>query len=145
MRVKIKVVQEVDAVILEVQAGVRYWEDTRVNGESDDNGDLIPCRLGDIWNPFIDIDKGIITNWKKGVNAIIHYKVCDDGDYIVFDGDGEAIKEFGGCYVPKILSPAGNGYGDYIYMLVDESGKIKDWNASLVDNLINYDDDDEEY
>jgi len=107
MKVKIKIKKEVEVKTLQVKAGVRYWEDSEVNGENDtENGDNIPCKVGDIWKPIIDIDKGIITNWKQGTTASIHYKVCDCCGWDLLDE---------------------NGYGDYIIMNIDASGCIQDW------------------
>lgn len=124
--------QEVDAKILKVSAGVRYWEDATVDGIEDEDGDLIPCRSGDCWQPEIDIDTGQITNWKQGVTADIHYKVCDAGEYKVFDDSGKLALQKEG-YVPDLMCPEENGYGDYIIMKVNESGFIHDWQPSFED------------
>lgn len=126
MKAKVKITKEVEMKTLSVVANVRYWEDAEVNGVEDEHGDLIPCREGDTWRPEIDIDSGVITNWKQGTTAKIHYKVCDAGVYTVKDPDGYVWMEING-YVPATMSPADNGYGDYIIMNVDENGKIEDW------------------
>lgn len=131
MKITIKTEIEVDAKILSVQAGVRYWEDATVNGIEDEKGDLIPCREGDCWCPIIDIDTGKILNWKQGTTAEIHYKVCDSGSYFVSDQNGKVILSIEDDYVPSILCPKESGYGDYIIMDVDENGMIKDWNPDL--------------
>jgi len=34
-------------------------------------------------------------------------------------------------YVPEIMCPKENGYGDYIIMIVDENGKIENWKQTL--------------
>src|SRR5688572_3230134 len=125
MKAKIMVEKEVEIKTLSVRAGVRYWEDAKIDGVEDEAGDLIPCRDEDYWCPEIDIDKGVITNW-KGCKAEIHYKVCDDGTYTLKDAEGNVIKEIEG-YVPDIMCPEDNGYGDYIIMKVDEAGKIANW------------------
>jgi hypothetical protein len=36
-------------------------------------------------------------------------------------------------YVPEIMCPEGNGYGDYIIMKVNENGYIANWDADLSD------------
>lgn len=115
---------------LKVIAGVRYWEDAYVNGISDDQGDMIPCREGDNWCPVIDMETGTITNWKQGTIADIHYKVCDDGEYFIHDENENIVHSTAG-YVPEIMSPGGRGYGDYIIMNVDENGKISHWKVTL--------------
>ncbi len=139
MKISIKKKVNVDAKWLHVHAGVRYWEDATVNGVEDESGDLIPCRNGDYWEPRINIETGEIVNWKHGVKADIHYKVCDDGKYTLKDTEGNNIisKE---DYVISSLSINDEGYGDYIIMTVDENGIIKDWKFNLKD----FDNSDEE-
>lgn len=138
MKVKISTKKEADAVYLKVQAGVRYWEDASVNGEEDEEGDLIPCRDGDYWCPVINIDTGFIKNWPIGVTADIHYKVCDDGNYTIVDKDYITIAEKDG-YVPDTMCPEDEGYGDYIIMKVDGNGQIENWKFNINDFLENED------
>lgn len=133
MKTIIKVEKEVNITTLEVNAGVRYWEDSEINGESDtEDGDNIPCKDGDRWKPIIDIDKGIITNWEQGKTASIHYKVCDDGIYTLKDEKGNTIEERNN-YVPNIMCPGEDGYGDYIIMNIGSNGEIEDWDPDLSD------------
>lgn len=138
MKITINKPTEFEAKFLKVDAGVSYWEDTEVNGVSDnENPPTIPCaefiHAGDEyrWRPIIDIDNGVITNWEKGFTAQVHYKVCDDGVYTVTDKDDNTIVEHEG-YVPSTMCPAKNGYGDYIIMNIDENGKIEDWDKELI-------------
>jgi hypothetical protein len=137
MKATIKVEKEVDIKTLHVQAGVRYWEDATVNELADEEGDRIPCRVNDCWCPVIDIDTGVITNWIKGVTADIHYKVCDAGHYELKDIEGEVVATQEG-YVPTIMCPEKNGYGDYIKMKVDENGQIANW-VPLIDDFFEED------
>ena len=127
MKVKIKTIKEVEVTTLLVDAGVRYWEDATVNGTEDEQGDLIPCRNGKRWQPIIDIQSGVITNWTKGVFAKVHYKICDDGIYHLADSEGNIILTIDG-YVPNILDVERDSYGDYIILNIDENGKINNWN-----------------
>ena len=121
-------------MILHVDVSVRYWEDAVVNGIEDEKGDLIPCRHGDSWKPIIDVDSGRVINWQIGVDADIHYKVCDAGTYQLTDGfGGECIKD---GYVPDIMSPKENGCGDYIIMNIDSRGIIEDWKPNLINDFI---------
>ena len=131
MKATIKVEKEVDCKTLKVSAGVRYWEDTEVCGVADMSGDLIPCRQQDRWCPIIDIDTGIIRNWKKGQTAEVHYKVCDDGSYFILDENDNVIVSIEEDYVPEIMCPKGGGYGDYIIMDINEDGQIMDWEFTL--------------
>ena len=133
MKANIKIEKEVDIKILSVEAGVRYWEDATVNGEEDVKGDLIPCRKGGLWCPEIDIDNGVILNWKQGTTAKIHYKVCDGGSYYLKDEDYNVVMSIEDDYVPSIMCPKESGYGDYIIMNVDENGKIQNWKIKISD------------
>lgn len=132
MKIELTVKKEFEVKYLQVEASVRYWEDTEVNGISDKEGDLIPCREGDLWKPLIELETGEILNWTKGNTASIHYKVCDSGVYKLLDDDKNIVKEIEG-YVPSVMCPKEDGFGDYIIMGVDLLGKITDWNPVLDD------------
>jgi len=131
MRVKIKKVVECDVKKLEVFADVRYWEDAKVNEVEDTNGDLIPCRDGDTWQPVIDIDSGKILNWESGKTANVYYKVCDAGNYDLKNEHGTTELDIVCGYVPRCLCPKENGYGDYIILDINEDGFIDDWHFTL--------------
>jgi hypothetical protein len=131
MKTTVKIEKEVELKMLVVKAGVRYWEDAKVNGVEDEQGDLIPCRVMDLWCPIIDIDSGVITNWTQGVKADVHYKICDAGSYYLQDSEGNSVLSIENDYVPEIMCPKENGYGDYIIMIVDENGKIENWKQTL--------------
>lgn len=130
MKIELKITKEYDVKFLQVEAGARYWEDSMVDGEPDKDGSLIPCRDGHSWSPLIDIETGHIVNWELGKTADIHYKVCDAGTYKVLDENQEIIKEIEG-YVPDMLCPDENGYGDYIIMHIDKDGLIKGFKATF--------------
>lgn len=130
MKATITIEKEVDVKTVLVKAGV-YWEDATISGIEDTDGDRIPCRVGNLWCPEIDIDTGVIINWVKGVKASVHYKVCDSGSYYVKDADGNVVLSREDEYVPNDLIPG--KYGDYIIMTIDENGKIAEWNPSLDD------------
>lgn len=130
MKIKMKIKKEIDIKNLIVNANVRYWEDATVNGFEDIDGNLIPCRENENWKPIIDIETGQILNWNKGTTASIHYKVCDAGSYSLQDIEGNIIITKEG-YVPKIMCPEEEGYGDYIIMNVDENGFISKWVPNL--------------
>jgi len=116
------------ACALEVKAGVRYWEDAAVNGQDDVNGDQIPMREGNYWEPWIDLFHGMIIGWPFGKTASIHYKVCDDGEYWLTDETCKKLRKWKGDYVPDALLCWGDrGYGDYIIFDVDENGMIEGW------------------
>jgi hypothetical protein len=125
MKQIIKIEKEVDVKTVLIEAGVRYWEDTTVNGVEDHEGNLIPFREGDMWRPEIDVETGTILNWPQGTKADIHYKVCDAGSYYVKDAEGKVVLSIVDNYVPNSLIPG--SCGDYIIMTVDETGKIAEW------------------
>ncbi len=131
---KITVTQKVEVEVkkLQVEAKVRYWEDSEWNGEEDtEDGTLAICKDGSLWKPKIDLDTGIITNWKQGTIASIHYKIADAGSYYLLDENDDVVKSIENGYVPSILAPKENGYGDYIIMDIDKNGKIADWKIDL--------------
>lgn len=122
------------AKYLEVQAGVRYWEDAAVNGCEDTDGVLIPCRNGDLWAPVIRLEDGQIIDWPEGKKANIHYKVCDAGEYWLLDADKARVAKWRSHYVPnELLCVGDNGYGDYIILKVGADGKITGWLAPNMD------------
>lgn len=128
--ITVKVEKDFEVKTLNVSARVRYWEDSDVNGKEDTDGSLIPCRKGENWEPKIDLETGVITNWTPGTVADVHYKICDAGIYQLAAADGSIVKEVSG-YVPPILCPEGKGYGDYIIMKIDATGKISNWKIDL--------------
>lgn len=128
MKLKLKIEKEFDVKFLQVEAGVRYWEDADVNGVEDTDGALIPCRDGDDWKPLIDVNTGIIQNWTPGVKADIHYKVCDDGKYTLLDENNNVIKSVEDYVISDLTSDS-----DYIILTIDETGKIEDWNPTFED------------
>ena len=139
MKAKFTVTKEFDIEYLFVEAGVRYWKDAIIDGIEDKDGNIhgipdekgtIPCRDGDCWKPLININTGKIVNWTQGVKASIHYKICDNGTYKLLDVNMELIKKIRD-YVPKMLSPKEEGWGDYIIMDIDPDGQIRDWKIIL--------------
>ena len=124
--------KKVPVKYLQAECGVRYWEDAKVNGEEDTDGTRIPCRAAEVWCPVIDVETGTIEGWPQGVSADIYYKVCDDGAYHLLDENRKVVKSING-YVPSIMCPEGDGYGDYVIMKIDGTGKIARWTPDLSD------------
>lgn len=115
------------ALYLEVDAGVRYWEDGRINGVDDEDGSM-PLRQGKRWKPTINLETGDILGWPNGITADIHYKVCDDGQYYLLDANKNRAAKWVLYYVPdRILCLGDNGYGDYIIFKIDGNGRIPGW------------------
>lgn len=121
-------------IYIEVNAGVRYWEDATVNGTEDTDGVLIPMRKGDCWAPVIRLADGMVMDWPEGTQADIHYKVCDQGEYWLLNEAQKRVAKWKGYYVPNdFLVHGGNGYGDYIIFTVGGDGLIAGWKPPAVD------------
>lgn len=137
MKMKIKVLQEVDLAIAECWIHARYWEDSLINGVEDDaSNPKMPCieeHLGEqAWHIIINLDNGQIVNWPAGSTAHIHYKSCDENYIDIIDRETCIVKEYEG-YVPNFLCPNGAGYSDYVKMDIDEKGFIKNFNNNVDD------------
>lgn len=156
MKVTITKKIELEVKHIEVDTEVRYWEDADVNGvpdidfyESKGIGTpRMPCAVqvkkkaeksiySDHWHwrPIIDIESGKVINWVEGVEARVHYKVCDMFACTIKNVEGNAIIEYED-YVPRFMCPADEGYGDYIIMNISKEGYIQDWQTSLVQEFI---------
>lgn len=122
--------EEIPVKYIRANVEPRYWEDSDVNDVEDGSGALMPFRKGDMWDITIELDSGVIENWPIGTTATVHYKVCDAGHYYLLDAEKNVVKEIDG-YVPKIMCPGGNGYGDYIIMDIAASGLIDKWRVQL--------------
>jgi len=130
MKHTIQIEQEVEVTHLKVSAGVRYWEDATINGIRDEEGTLTPLRHGDNWCPTIELETGKIQNWPEGTTADLHFKVCDAGIYELLDADGKVVASRDG-YVPRMMCPEENGYGDYIIMKIGPDGIIEKWEVDF--------------
>lgn len=103
----------------------RYWEDATINGIQDDEGNLVPGRSGDGWRILIDLATGKVENWPAGIQARIHYKVCDAGEYWLASAEGRPILKWTGIYVPgAFLCHGKEGWGDYICLEIGGDGMI---------------------
>ena len=136
MKVKLKIEKEYDLKQMQVCAEVRYWEDGKVNGEEcSESGKELPFVADGCWRPLIELETGKIRDWPEGTTADLHFIVCDNCSWSVFDQDFKVVYHQDWGYVPKILCPEENGYGDYIIMKIDKDGIIQKWNKELVFNL----------
>ena len=116
-------------------AGVRYIEDCAINEEKFDKNkhfytDVPFLKESDCdyynyeWTPEIDVENGRILNWTKGTTLYTWFKVCDCCAFEYIDKDIHIKYD---NYVPDFISINHHGYGDYIYLTIDENGYIKDW------------------
>ena len=133
MEIEVTVKKKVNAVYLKAECGVRYWDDAEVNGEQEaEDSPTIPFASpkNETWTPVIEIDSGRVVDWPEGTTASVHYKVCDAGRYSLLDADKADLITIDG-YVPRIMSPKENGYGDYVIMDIGPDGLIADWQIRL--------------
>lgn len=129
---------------VQLEAGVRYWEDADINGVEDvdlyeakeptaprmpfaiptgKTSDIAPH--GEyVWKILIDIKTGYIVDWPLGTTANVHYKTCDENVITFWNENKEPISERYECYVPGFLSIDDSGYGDYIILTIEENGHI---------------------
>ena len=122
-----------NAHYIEVSAEVRYWEDTSINGVEDGDGTLIPFRDGILWKPVIRLSDGFVLDWPAGVEADVHYKVCDQGQYWLKDADGRRIAKWHGDYVPAHILSQQDRDDDYIICQIGGEGRISGWEAPEID------------
>lgn len=129
--ITITVKTSVEVKYLKAICGVRYWEDGTVDGIVDDDEEpAMPFATDKFWEPVIEIETGTVVGWPTGTTADIHYKVCDDGAYTLLDAEWNEVKRIDG-YVPSIMCPEGEGYGDYVIMKIDGEGRISNWTVNL--------------
>ena len=108
--------------LIEIRAEVGDGEGFKTEGKP------VPCLEHGFWLPVIDAETGTIINWTEGTAASIHVKVCDACEIAYHDTTtGAHWHTRGSDYVPDFLSPAENGYGDYIIMNVMANGHIAGW------------------
>ena len=125
-----KIEREVEVTHLVADMGVRYWEDGCVNDEPDDDDNpQMPLATKDGWKLVIALDTGAIVGWPQGVTAETHYKVCDAGVYALMNGSEVVTRKDG--YVPSMLAPMGEGYGDYVILSIGADGVIAGWKPNL--------------
>lgn len=141
---EIVIKKEVDFAYAKCRVFVRYWDDSTLNDEQDDKKTpKMPCvevvknYKGEeclAWCPVINLDKGLIENWTKGITAELHYKSVELNEVELFDREGELVRAYSGC-VPVLLDPFEEGDGDYVIMCIDEDGYIEDFNDDINDIL----------
>ena len=126
--------------LLHVSAHITRCEDGEVDDVVDidtfqmDEGEksIMPCMSYNHetdeyrWEPIIDIATGQIINWEKGKTAVTNYKVVDECSLAYEDFYGTTT-DYVEDYVPDLLCPDDNGYGDYMYMTINADGFIDNW------------------
>lgn len=143
---------EIDVKHLFVKARVRYPEDSTLRQlpeydwiEDDATHPGMPCMGWDeaiyngrsygeswFWCPVIELETGKIINWRQGVCASISYKVVDEFDCYITDSDDKIVARYNG-YVPSFMAIDDEGYGDYVYLTINEDGYIENWSFDEYD------------
>lgn len=154
MNINRKVTVDQEVRYLKASLGVRYWvncEYSEDNGQTwnygfDDTDEeseriknLTPCvvrkdigyRESDYLELVIDLKEGKVLNWKDGFCLDTNYKVCDDGEYVFLDENMNEVvnitEEYGQNYVPDFLALEDEGYGDYVCIIINGDGTIKNF------------------
>lgn len=133
MKIELTIKQEYDIKTLLAEVNVRHPEDATVNGVEDVEGNLLPCKDGNTWTINIDAETGKILNWPQGYKTEVHFKVCDEGTYTIFDHMERPVKILENEYVPRCLCPKENGYGDYVILDISADGFIDGWDNSTIE------------
>ena len=107
-----------------------YWEDVSINGEEMESAEGVPFAKDDQLVFEIDLLKGEIVDWPKGVKAFFHCKVCDAGLYVLLDENKRVISTRAD-YVPDGVSHGAESYGDYVILNIDENGKIDKFERNI--------------
>ena len=63
MKITMTIEKEFEVATLNVTAKVYHPEDAKVNGVIDEEGTLLPCMVGEMWSPIINVDTGVITSF----------------------------------------------------------------------------------
>ena len=75
----------------------------------------------------IDIETGIVKKWPQGRKGELFAKIVDNGRYYLLDENDKVVVSREWYYVPNSIIPPKDGYGDYIELIVDKTGKITNW------------------
>lgn len=172
MEVEVTKKMTVHPAILQCWIGSRYWEDSSFNGEEDtEDAQLLRSLFPEYFylkydkegsEPVkrcmdayrmnflyleIDLTKGIVRNWPKGVTADFGYKSCDINYFRLLDEKREILAQTREGDTEYVIGPSFmNDYGDYFVLQVDENGRIQDWDedemkCSLQDWIKNLEDE----
>ena len=79
------------------------------------------------WCPIIDVDSGVVINWESGKTLDCYYKTSDECEF-EYEENGSNVLSYSD-YVPGFLCIEEDGWGDYISLKIDETGKIHNWNS----------------
>lgn len=119
MKLTVRLKKEIEAVYLKADVAVRY--------DDEDIPFDAPLRVENRWVATINLEEGRILDWPQGQTLEINtMKICDEGVYTLLDADMKEIKQIDG-YVPGGILPEG---GDYLTLIISETGHITNWPSS---------------
>lgn len=131
------------------------FEDCKINDHEDSfEGTLVKNLLPDVYIAIgsdndhistayggikivIELDSGKVLNWSKGVVGDICTKSCDGNFFILKDENDNIIHQTAPGDTEYVIGPSFmNEYGDYFTLSVDESGYIKNYDhTDMQDSL----------
>ena len=145
---EVRIIKPEEVFYLRLNTYVRYWEDSDINGEEDisyeEQKDGKKPRMpfasadGATWQPVIDVKELRILDWPEGVEADVHYKVCDECDLTCLDKEMNPLCKYNPAnYVPKFLQYDDDFKdGDYIVMRIDGKGYLVDFPEEYAEEWI---------
>lgn len=138
MKVKVNnKLTEIDVAFLRIDVPVRYEEE----GIPKDFPLRVPVdQLNqhsdyDRWQALVDVETGKLSEWPVGKTGRIHMKVCDEGNYTLYDANMNELADIEEDYVPSFLP--GEHCGDYIIFDIGEDGVIANWPTRISSTEIN--------
>jgi len=114
---------------LRAKIGARYWEDSLLNGVSDEDKKM-PFIVDEEWIIDIDLSSGRVIGWPIGSTANIHYKSVDQNSFYLLDKNKNITHKYEKKGVPDVMCPIENGGGDYVILDIDKNGFILDFDAT---------------
>lgn len=125
---------EVSTILIDIAP--RYIGDTA----DDDVPSDMPLLDGENWRATVNIDSGQILDWPEGEERRFWCKVCDAGNYVLFDPESNEVGNIENGYVPHGVVPG--EYGDYIDLKIGGDGVITNWPESPnLDDFFSSDED----
>ena len=92
--------------------------------------DDIPYVRNGYWHGIIDLKEHRLCDYQDmGWPYMLNAKVCDGGLYFLLDDDKKPLYIYRG-YVPDLPFDS-KSWGDYIHLVVRDSGHIEDWEGNF--------------
>jgi hypothetical protein len=85
-----------------------------------------PLIVNGKWIAYVEIETGMIEDWKQGYAGTLVANVIDEGKYYLMDANKKIVAAING-HAPNKLIPPTDGYGDYIELEIYKNGEIANW------------------